>query len=104
MKKQLDPLIHAPVRLRVMTLLANEPEMAFMELVRQADTSIGNLSVHLARLEKAGYVRIRKLFVGKKPQTRIAATPKGLKAYYDYLNTLKQMIPWPPQSHSDDSE
>ncbi len=52
----------------------------------------GNLSVHLQRLEEAGYLRIEKGFVGRRPKTWVWATPEGRTAFAAYVDTLEQII------------
>jgi DNA-binding PadR family transcriptional regulator len=52
----------------------------------------GNLSVQLGTLEEAGYVSIRKAFVGKKPFTGASLTPVGKMALERYLDELESML------------
>ncbi len=69
----LDPIIHAPARLRIMTTLAESlddgDEMTFQKLRSLLDMTAGNLTTHLSKLEDAGYVVIDKAFAGRKPVT-----------------------------------
>jgi DNA-binding PadR family transcriptional regulator len=44
----------------------------------------GNLSVHVTRLEHAGYVQVKKSIVGRMPYTQYRLTPKGRKALREY--------------------
>ncbi|MDW7990722.1 MAG: transcriptional regulator, partial [Anaerolineae bacterium] len=74
---ELDPVIHQPTRLRIMAALVslNEGDKAdFIFLRDLLGLTDGNLSVHLQRLEEAGYVRIEKTFVGRRPKTWVWAT------------------------------
>ncbi|RMF07006.1 MAG: transcriptional regulator [Candidatus Neomarinimicrobiota bacterium] len=89
---KLDPLIHAPVRLAIVTVLAAVEEADFSYLKEATKTTDGNLSTHLTKLEQAGYVRITKSFLGKKPLTRCALTVAGRAAYHDYLQALKSYL------------
>ncbi len=89
---ELDPLVHAPVRLAVLSVLAGVEDADFVFLRESIGTTDGNLSTHLARLEEAGYVRIRKTFVGKKPHTTCAMTRKGRKAFVAYLGQLERIV------------
>ena len=89
---ELDPLVHAPVRLAVLSVLAGAEDADFVFLRESIGTTDGNLSTHLARLEEAGYVRIRKAFVGKKPHTTCAITRRGRKAFVAYLEQLERIV------------
>ena len=89
---ELDPLVHAPVRLAVLSVLAGVEDADFVFLRESIGTTDGNLSTHLARLEEAGYVRIRKTFVGKKPHTTCGITRKGRKAFVTYLEQLERIV------------
>ncbi|HID34496.1 MAG TPA: transcriptional regulator [Anaerolineae bacterium] len=91
----LDPSIHQPVRLQVMaalTALPDDAQMEFVALRKMLELTDGNLSVHLRKLEQEGYVRVEKVFVGRKPRTFIAATPEGRKAFDDHVQALKRII------------
>jgi DNA-binding MarR family transcriptional regulator len=52
----------------------------------------GNLGTHLTALEKAGYVLIEKLFVGKKPRTRLALSREGRRAFDSHVQYLRDII------------
>ncbi|MDF7664501.1 transcriptional regulator [Bifidobacterium sp. ESL0763] len=93
--ERLDPIIHAPSRLRIMTTLTSlhdDEAMSFTKLKKLLGMTNGNLSVHLTKLENAGYVNIEKTFEGRKPATYIAATPQGRQAFEDYLSNLQQLL------------
>ncbi len=82
---KVDRLIHEPARLAIMALLYGTKEADFLFILRQTGLTKGNLSVHLSKLEEAGYIEIEKRFVGKKPQTLCRLTPKGQRAFERYL-------------------
>jgi DNA-binding MarR family transcriptional regulator len=90
--KELDPLLHAQLRLAVMSLLISLESAEFTFLKDKTSATAGNLSVQLDKLSEAGYITITKSFKGKKPLTTCAITTKGLKAFEDYVNTLKDYI------------
>ena len=95
MSDELDPLIHATSRLRIMTTLASlndDMTISFAKLADLLDMTPGNLSVHLTKLEQAGYVRIEKTFEGRKPATYAAITPEGRTAFARYLAALKRLL------------
>ncbi len=89
---ELDQLIHAPVRLAILSLLANLKDADFVFLRDATETTDGNLSTHISKLEGAGYVRVSKTFVGKKPQTKCAITAKGRRAFIAYLRQLDAIV------------
>jgi len=89
---QLDPIIHAPNRLAVMSILITVENAKFTFLKESIGITDGNLTTHLTKLEKNGLITIKKKFVGKKPQTTCAVTEKGRQAFKTYLETLEQII------------
>lgn len=88
---KLDDAIHGRLRLGIMAYLADAEAADFTELKDMLDATQGNLSVHLRKLEDAGYVEIVKSFQGRKPLTRAHITPKGRKAFGEYLEALSQL-------------
>jgi DNA-binding MarR family transcriptional regulator len=88
----LDPIIHAPTRLAVLSILIAAESANFTFLKESTATTDGNLSTHLTKLETSGYITIKKIFKGKKPQTICAITKKGRKAFNAYLEQLEQII------------
>jgi len=90
--KELDPLLHSQLRLGVMSLLMSVDSAEFTFLKEKTNSTAGNLSVQLDKLSEAGYITIEKSFKGKKPLTTCRITKQGLKAFEDYVNTLKQYI------------
>jgi DNA-binding MarR family transcriptional regulator len=90
----LDKVIHEKARLMVLTYLASsdKPQSGFTELRDALQMSAGNLSVQLRTLADAGYVRIEKRFVDKKPFTGVALTSRGQKALSGYLGELEVIV------------
>lgn len=88
----LDPVIHSPVRLAVMSILMTVREADFNYLKKETGTTDGNLSAHLSKLEEAGYIQIKKSFRGKKPRTTCSITEKGSAAFLSYLKALESYI------------
>jgi DNA-binding HxlR family transcriptional regulator len=89
----LDPVIHSQVRLAVLSLLLSLKSADFNYLKKLTETTDGNLSTHLTKLEEAGYILIAKSFRGKKPLTTCALTEKGRKAFAGYLKALEEYFP-----------
>ena len=90
--KPLDPLLHSQLRLAVMSLLISVDEAEFTFLKEKTESTAGNLSVQLDKLEKAGYISVEKSFRGKRPLTTCKITNKGLQAFEDYVENLKKYI------------
>jgi DNA-binding PadR family transcriptional regulator len=55
-----------------------------------------NLSRHLSALEAAGYIKITKVFEGKKPRTWVSLTPCGREAFIRHVNLLREIVGEPP--------
>lgn len=89
---KLDDVIHGRVRLGVMAYLAESEVADFTELKTLLDVTQGNLSVHLRKLEEAGYVSIDKSFLGRKPLTRVRMTDQGRRAFAAYLETIAKLV------------
>lgn len=92
MFKELDPLLHSQLRLAIMSLLISLESAEFIFLKEKTKSTAGNLSVQLDKLAEAGYLSIEKSFKGKKPVTTCKITKRGIKAFEEYVNTLKQYI------------
>ncbi|MBL7844686.1 MAG: transcriptional regulator [Cyclobacteriaceae bacterium] len=92
MLAELDPLLHSQLRLGVMSLLMSVESAEFTFLKEKTNSTAGNLSVQLDKLSEAGYINIEKSFKGKKPLTTCKITKKGMKAFEEYVNALKQYI------------
>lgn len=88
----LDPLLHSQLRLGIMSLLMSLESAEFTYLKEKTNSTAGNLSVQLDKLSEAGYITVQKSFKGKKPLTTCAITTKGIKAFEEYVNVLKQYI------------
>lgn len=89
---RIDDVIHGRMRLGIMVYLADAETADFTELKTVLEATQGNLSVHLKKLEEAGYVAIDKSFKDNKPLTRVAITPMGRKAFSAYLEALGGLI------------
>ena len=89
---ELDRLIHEPARMMIVALLSAVEECDFLYLLHETELNKGNLSSHLARLEEAGYVEIRKMFRGKVPQTVVRLTRVGRAAFEGYRKKLKRTL------------
>jgi len=86
----LDRLIHEPARLSIIALLYGAEEVDFLFLLKTTGLSKGNLSAHISKLEDAGYVEVKKRFIGKKPNTLYRLTAKGRREFEKYLKVVKK--------------
>jgi len=88
----IDQIIHAPARLRILMMLYVVESLDYVFLKDQSGLSWGNLATHLGKLENAGYINVIKGYQGKKPQSQIQLTTNGRKAFRSYKNTLQQIL------------
>ncbi len=91
----LDPVIHAPARLRIVVTLANLPdgdELSFPRLQEMLGLTPGNLITHLRKLEEAGYVTTEKTGHGIWSRTTVALTNRGRAALEDYTAALRGLL------------
>lgn len=88
----IDDVIHGRLRLGIMAYLSAVNRASFPELLKKTGTSNGNLSTHLTKLERAGFVRQEKGYKGKRPQTLIHLTQSGRAAWIAYLDTMRKLL------------
>ena len=89
---RIDEIIHGRVRLGIMAVLAGADRADFNTLKARLRTTDGNLSVHLRKLEDAGFVAVTKRFEGRKPLTEASMTPAGRKAFVAYLDAMQGLV------------
>jgi len=90
-----DELIHAPTRLALVSLLAASEWADFKFLRDTLGLSDSALSKQLTTLETAGYVEIRKGFIGKRPRTSASLTSVGRAAFDQHVAALQQIVASP---------
>ena len=90
----LERLVHEPSRLAILTILSGVKEADFKFLLRISGFTRGNLSVHLSKLEEAGYVNVNKRFINKMPNTVYNLTKEGRKAFNGYLKNMEKIVKW----------
>ncbi len=89
---QVDAIIHAPIRLSIMTILLSVKDADFSYLKEATGASDGNLSTHLSKLEQAKYIKTVKRFKAKRPKTTCSLTAKGRLAYEKYILALESYL------------
>ena len=80
------------IRLAMMSVLFVREQADFNELKRLLGVTDGNLATHIAVLERHKYLKVKKMFVGKKPRTTYAITEPGRKAFTTHVNALEEII------------
>jgi DNA-binding transcriptional ArsR family regulator len=88
----LDRVIHERTRLAIVSALAVNPSLAFIEMKRLLRVSDGNLSVHARKLEDAGYISCTKSFAGRLPKTEYRLMAAGRRALEKYLDHMEALI------------
>lgn len=91
-ESRFDEVIHAPTRLAIVALLAATRWADFKFVRDETGLSDSALSKQLSILEAAGYVTIRKSFVGKWPRTSISLSKPGRSAFKGHVNALQQIV------------
>lgn len=89
---KIDDVIHGRMRLGIMAYLADAEVADFTELRAVLEATQGNLSVHLRKLEEAGYIEIEKSFLNRKPLTRARITVAGRTAFAAYLDAIAKLV------------
>ncbi|MCK9487237.1 MAG: transcriptional regulator [Dehalococcoidia bacterium] len=89
---RLDSVIHERTRLAIVSALAANERLSFVELKALLDATDGNVSAHARRLEDAGYVQTHKRFEGRVPRTEYELTAEGREALERYLAHMEALI------------
>jgi DNA-binding transcriptional ArsR family regulator len=88
----LDDIIHSRIRLAIMAVLVSVEQAEFTFLKDKVNSTDGNLSVHLKKLDEAGYVSAHKRFVDRKPLSSYKLTARGRRAFESYVTRLENLI------------
>ena len=91
-KPKFDELILSKTRLGIISALISGDKFDFTYLRNTLGLSDGNLSVQIRKLEDAGYIKVEKLFVDRKPKTFCKITRKGQKAVLKLISSLENMV------------
>ena len=75
-----------------MAYLAHAEAADFNELKAALNATQGNLSIHLRKLEEAGYVAIDKSFLNRRPLTRARLTQEGRRAFATYVDAIAKLV------------
>ena len=91
-KPEFDELILSKTRLGILSALVSGDKLEFTYLRNALKLSDGNLSVQISKLEEAGYIKVEKIFVDRKPRTFCKITAKGRNALVCLLKHLEKMV------------
>ena len=75
-----------------MSALIVNDHLDFNALKELLDVTDGNLASHLKYLEKMGYIKYKKEFLDRKPNTRYSATDAGRDAFVKHLKAIAQLL------------
>lgn len=89
---ELDKTIHEPARLMLLSILSVLNQADFVFLNHLTGLTRGNLSTHMSRLEEAGYIRVDKEFVDRRPVTGLSITRDGRAALEAYRETMRNFL------------
>jgi len=92
LEKEINRLIHEPVRLKVLAFLSLLESADFTFLVSRLDLTMGNLSAHISKLQEAGYVEVKKGYKDNRPQTMISLSEAGRYAFQEYRQQMLQIL------------
>ncbi|HXK49224.1 MAG TPA: transcriptional regulator [Clostridiales bacterium] len=88
----LDDIIHSRIRLAIISVLISVEEADFNFLKQNVNATDGNLSIHLKKIEEAGYLTAEKTFIDRKPNTKYRLTEAGREAFEKYVERLEKML------------
>jgi len=91
-KPKFDELILSKTRLGIISALISGDKLEFTYLRNTLNLSDGNLSVQIRKLEQAGYIKVEKVFVDRKPKTFCKITAKGRKAVKNLIRKLENLV------------
>lgn len=80
------------IRLGIMSILMVNDKVEFKTLKELLELTDGNLASHLSALEKANYIKVKKQFIDRKPNTSYSASAEGIKAFVSHLKLLEQFL------------
>ena len=88
----LNKVFESRIRLGIMSILMVNDSFDFNSLKESLDLTDGNLASHLKALEEKGLIRMKKTFIGRKPNTSYAITDEGIVQFRQHLNALEELI------------
>lgn len=92
MEADLDPVVHQPVRLRILAALYRNRQASFTSLRDGLRLTAGNLASHAKALIDAGYVEGGRVLAGVRFEVRYRITPEGNEAFRRYVEALQALV------------
>ena len=92
MFKELNPILHSELRLGIMSILLSVEEADFVFIREETGATACNISVQIEKLSEAGYIEVKKGFVGKRTRTVCKITEIGVDAFEEYVEALKSYL------------
>ena len=90
--QSLNKAFESRVRLGIMSILMVNNWVEYNHLKTTLEVTDGNLASHITALEKKEFIEIKKVFVGKKPQTSYRVTKLGKKEFQLHLKALESLL------------
>jgi len=87
-----DAVIHAPNRLQICALLSAVDSAEFAIVRDSVGVSDSVLSKHVAMLQDAGYVDVRKATVASRVRTWLSLTRAGRHAFEAHVAELRRIV------------
>lgn len=88
----LNKVFESRVRIGVMSILMVNDRVDFKTLKKMLDVTDGNLASHINALQNKKYIKVKKQFLNKKPNTSYSISELGKKAFNDHLNALEKIL------------
>jgi DNA-binding MarR family transcriptional regulator len=88
----LNKAFESRIRLGIMSILMVNDQVDFTILKDLLDITDGNMASHISGLEKLGYLKVTKQFIGKKPNTSYTATESGKAAFAEHVKALEKLL------------
>jgi len=89
---ELDRIVHEPARLKILAYLFLVESADFVFLISRTGMTMGNLSAHMSKLEKAGYIEVEKEILNNRPHTMLSLTDSGREAFESYRSGIQQIL------------
>lgn len=88
---EIPDIFQSKIRLAIITSLIDGSK-DFKQLKELTEATDGNLSTHLTKLEKDGYILSEKTFINRKPRSVYQLTPDGRYAFEEYVDLLSSLL------------
>ena len=87
-----DKAFENKIRIGIMSALVVNDQLDFKSLKNLLGVTDGNLASHLKNLEQKKYIRYKKVFLERKPNTRYSATNKGKEAFVAHIKAIENLL------------